>query len=133
MFRGGAAIFLIGGLGHLALVDLWQLPKVRPLLDPVTLDFAVFSGSFPWVFGGTNGWRAVAGFSVWVTLSLPLLGALLLAAAAQPAVRLRPFQLIALLTSVLFGLIAAYGFIWPPLFGAVVATLAFGASLLRET
>lgn len=131
-FRFGAIIFLIGGLGHLVLVDVWKLPGVRPLLEPVTLDFAVLGEKYPWAFGSTNAWRAVAGFSAWMTVSLPVLGILLLAIAAQAHARLRPFQVIALVTSVLFGAISAYGFIWLPAFGAVMATVAFSVSLLRE-
>ena len=80
LFRAGAVVWIAGGLGHLALIDLFTLhgrtrvatlaphADVLATMDATTLSFGAL--------GSTTVFRAAAGFSLWVALSLLSRGSL---------------------------------------------------------
>jgi hypothetical protein len=90
LFRAGAIVWIVGGLGHLALIDVLTLhgrtgvAKLAPHADVLaTMEATTLSFS---ALGSTTVFRAAAGFSLWVALSLVFLGAayLLLSRGARP-------------------------------------------------
>ena len=91
---------------------------------------AVVDG-LPRVLGSTAVFRAFAGFSLWVPLSLAFLAVGYWLLAAQD-VRLRPFTLLGVAISAAFSVVAATCFIYPAAIGAVVATMLFVVSWMRN-
>ena len=126
---------IAGGLGHFLLVDLatlWlrtSLSSWTPSsvvitgLEHTTLDFGLL--------GRANAYRAFAGFSVWVALSLSSSGVLFLRLAAQAQVKLRPLLPLCLGIAGAFFAVAAACFIWPAAVGGALATALFGVSFAR--
>jgi hypothetical protein len=134
-FRLGALTLIAGGLAHFALVDLatlwlrtgishWSPFSPLPVLEHSTLDFGLL--------GHAGGFRALAGFSFWVGVSLVLVGTLYLLLAGQPQLGLRKFTLHALVLSVCFGAVAAVCFIEAAAVGAAFAVVFFATSLVRR-
>ena len=136
LFRAGAVVWIAGGLGHLALIDVLTLhgrtgvatlaphADVLATMDATTLSFGAL--------GSTTVFRAAAGFSLWVALSLVFLGAAYLLLGRQQGLALRPFIVLGVIVSAAFGAVAAVCFIIPPTLGAVLATALFVASWVRN-
>jgi len=134
--RLATARMRIGHLGHLALVDaatLWLRTRVSSWspssivvsgLEHTTLDFGPL--------GSANAFRAFAGFSFWVALSLVFLGVFLHLVRAQPSVWLKPFIVLSLVLSSCFFVLAAVCFIWPAGAGGLAAVALFSLSLWRR-
>jgi hypothetical protein len=70
----------------------------------------------------------MAGFSIWVALSLVLLGITYLLVSRQAGVVLRPFVGVGLTVSAAFTAVAATCFIYSAALGGVLATALFLAS-----
>ena len=135
-FRAGAAVWIAGGIGHLVLIDALTLHgRTRvsefiphgDLLDTMEKTTVTFGA-----LGSTTAFLAFAGFSLWVPLSLALLGATYLMMAAQDGIRLRPFTGLGVVISAAFCAVAAACFIYPPTIGAIFATALFVASWVRK-
>jgi uncharacterized membrane protein len=136
LFRAGAVVWILGGLGHFALIDVLTLhgrtgvAKLAPHADVLaTMEATTLSVG---ALGSTTVFRAAAGFSLWVALSLVFLGATYLLLSRAHALALRPFILLGVIVSTVFGVLAAVCFIVPPTFGAVLATALFVASWVRN-
>jgi hypothetical protein len=135
-FRAGAVTWIAGGIGHFALVDMLtlhgrtrisELVPHADLLDTMartTLGFGVL--------GSTTAFLSIAGFSLWVALSLALLGIAYLLVSRQDGVVLRPFTRLGVVVSATFAAVAAACFIYPATLGAVLATALFAASWIRN-
>src|SRR5262245_9673516 len=94
-FRAGSAVWIAGGIGHFVLVDALTLhgrsrvsafvphTDLLGVLEKATLTFGYL--------GSTTAFRAMAGFSIWVALSLVLLGGTYLLIDRQANIELRPF------------------------------------------
>jgi hypothetical protein len=135
-FRAGSAVWIAGGVGHLVLVDALTLhgrtrvsqfvPRgdILSVMETTTLTFGYL--------GSTTAFAAMAGFSVWVALSLALLGIVYLLVARQESVALRPFTLLGLAVSATFTGVAATCFIYPAALGGLLATALFAVSLGRN-
>ena len=135
-FCTGAVVWIVGGIGHLALIDVLTLhgrtavAKLAPHADVLTtMDATTLSFG---ALGSTTVFRAAAGFSLWVALSLVLLGVAYLLLGRQQGVALRPFTVLGVIVSAAFGVVAALCFIFPPTLGAVLATALFVASWVRN-
>jgi hypothetical protein len=126
---------IAGGVGHFLLVDLsalWlRLPFVSWSPSSIVLSGLEHSTLQFGVLGKANAFHAIAGFSVWVALSLSLLGAFLLRLAAQSEVKLTALLPMCLTISGAFLAVAALAFIWPAALGGVAATALFTASYVR--
>src|SRR5260370_22081848 len=94
-FCTGAVTWIVGGIGHFALVDVLTLQgRTRisafiphaDLLDVMEKTILSFG-----VLGSTTAFLAAAGFSLWVALSLAFLGLAYLLLSRQDGVVLRPF------------------------------------------
>jgi len=93
-FRAGSVVWIAGGVGHFVLVDLLTLhgrtrvsefvPRadILDVMEKTTLTFGYL--------GSTTAFLAIAGFSVWVALSLVLFGITYLLLSWQTGVVLRP-------------------------------------------
>ena len=135
-FRAGAIVWILGGLGHFALIDILTLhgrtavaqltphADVLGTMEATTLSFGVL--------GSTTVFRAAAGFSLWVALSLAILGAAYLLLSRERGLALRPFIILGVIVSVVFGALAALCFIIPPTLGAMLAATLFVASWVRN-
>src|SRR5262245_57329785 len=135
-FRAGAIVWIVGGLGHLALVDVLTLhgrtgaAKLTPHADVLgTMEATTLSFG---VLGSTTVFRAAAGFSLWVGLSLVFLGAAYLLLSREQGLALRPFILLGVIVSAVFATLSAVCFIMPATLGSVLATALFVASWLRN-
>jgi hypothetical protein len=135
-FRAGAAVWIAGGIGHLILIDALTLNgRTRvsefiphaDLLDTMETTIMNFGA-----LGSTTAFLAFAGFSLWVPLSLALLGVSYFMLAAQESIRLRPFIGVGVVVSATFCAVAAICFIYPPTIGAALATALFVASWVRN-
>jgi hypothetical protein len=135
-FRAGAVIWIAGGVGHFILVDTLTLyartrvsqfiphAEILDTMEKTTLTFGFL--------GSTTVLSAVAGFSVWVALSLALLGITYLLLSRQGGVALLPFTRLAVVISAAFSAVAAPCFIFPATIGGVLATAFFVASWVRN-
>jgi hypothetical protein len=135
-FRAGAATWIAIAVGHTLLVDVLTLhgrtraPTFSPESDFLSkMDHEVVSWGF---LGSNNVFRVVAGFSLWLALSLALLGLTFLQLSRQEGVRLQPFIRIGSMTSALFFGLSLACFIWPPMLASGTATALFLASWLRH-
>jgi len=136
LFRAGAVVWIVGGLGHFALIDVLTLhgrtgvatlsphADVLTVMEATTLSFGAL--------GSTTVFRAAAGFSLWVALSLVFLGTVYLLLSREQGVALRPFITLGVIVSAAFGAVAALCFIIPATLGAVLATALFVASWVRN-
>ena len=116
LFRAGAVVWIAGGLGHLALIDVLTLhgrtgvatlvphADVLATMDATTLSF------------GARGT---------LVFQLTTFG-------RQQGLALRPFIVLSVIVSAAFGAVAAVCFIIPPTLGAVLATALFVASWVRN-
>ena len=136
LFRAGAIVWIVGGLGHLTLIDVLTLhgrtgvAKLAPHADVLgTMEATTLSFG---ALGSTTVFRAAAGFSLWVALSLVFLGAAYLLLSRERGVALRPFIILGVIVSAVFGVLAALCFIIPPTLGAMLATALFVASVVRN-
>ena len=123
-------------LGHFVLVDVLTLytrsAGGATFSTPGILDTMGHTASDFGGLGKTTAYRATAGFSVWVALSLAFLGATYLLLARQRTIATRPFAWLGALVSLAFAIVAYTCFIVPPFAAAIVATILFTASALRE-
>jgi hypothetical protein len=135
-FRAGAVTWIAGGIGHFVMIDVLTLhgrtgisefiPHVDLLdtMQKTTMNFGAL--------GSTTAFLGFAGFSVWVPLSLALLGLTYLILSAQEGIRLRTFTTLGVVISATFCAVAATCFIFPAAMGAVLATALFVASWVRN-
>jgi len=135
-FRAGTMIWIVGGIGHFVLVDVLTLhgrtrvsqfiphADILDTMEKTTLDFGLL--------GSTTAFLATAGFSVWVALSLALLGLTYLLMSQQESVTLRPFTRLGVVVSAAFSAVAATCFIFPAAIGGVLATALFVASWVKD-
>ena len=135
-FRAGAVTWIAGGIGHFVMIDMLTLhgrtriSEFSPLADlldtmeKTTMNFGAL--------GSTTAFLAFAGFSVWVPLSLALLGLTYLILSAQDGIRLRTLIGLGVVISATFCAVAAACFIFPATIGAVLATALFVASWVRK-
>ena len=135
-FRAGSAVWSVGGVGHFVLVDALTLhgrtrvsefvptADILQALERTTLTFGYL--------GSTTAFLATAGFSIWVALSLILLGTTYLLLARQENVALGPFARLGLGVSAIFTVVAATCFIYPAALGGLLATALFLASRIRR-
>jgi hypothetical protein len=135
-FRAGAMTWIAGGIGHFVLVDVLTLhgrtrvsqfiphADILDTMEKTTLDFGLL--------GSTTAFLATAGFSVWVALSLALLGLTYLLMSQQESVTLRPFTRLGVVVSAAFSAVAATCFIFPAAIGGVLATALFVASWVKD-
>jgi hypothetical protein len=131
-FRAGSGVWIAGGIGHFVLVDALTLhghtrisqfvPRgdLLSLMKGTTLTFGYL--------GSTTAFAAMAGFSIWVALSLVLLGFVYFLVSRQVDLALRPFTLLGLAVSAIFTGVAAACFIYPAALGGLLATALFVAS-----
>jgi hypothetical protein len=136
LFRAGAVVWILGGIGHFALIDVLTLhgrtwvAKLAPHADVLaTMEATTLSFG---ALGSTTVFRATAGYSLWVALSLVFLGAAYLLLSREQGLALRPFILLGVIVSAVFGTLSAVFFIIPATLGAVLATALFVASWLRN-
>lgn len=135
-FHAGVATWIVGGIGHFALIDVLTLHgrtrmsefipdgEILDTMEKTTLSFGLL--------GSTNFFLATAGFSVWLGLSLAFLGVAYLFVSRQDGIALRPFVRLGVVISATFCVVAATCFIFPASLGAAVATALFVASLSRD-
>jgi hypothetical protein len=135
-FRAGAWVWVAGGIAHLVLVDALTLHgrsgvsaflRHADILDTMastTLSFGVL--------GSTTAFLALAGFSIWVALSLVLFGLVYLLLSRQGGIALRPFAGMGFVVSATFSVIAAMCFIYPAAIGGAMGTLLFAVSWIRD-
>jgi hypothetical protein len=136
LFRVGCAAWIAGGTGHFVLVDALTLhgrtrvsefvPRadILDVIGATTLTF----GSL----GSTTAFLAMTGFSLWVALSLVLLGVTYWVVSQQETVTLRPFTRLGVIVSATFTAIAAACFIYPAIIGGLLATALFVASWIAR-
>jgi len=134
-FRAGATTWIAGGVGHLVVVDALTLhgrTRVSEFIPHADLLDAMRATAvdFGWL-GSTNAFLMMAGFSLWVALSLALLGFTYLLLSRQDGVVLRPFIRLGVAVSAIFCALAATCFIFPATIGAVLATALFAASWIK--
>ncbi len=134
----GCITLILGGLGHLFLVDVcalqFEFPFVKwlpesPLenLSRTTMDFQMF--------GATNAFRAFAGFSVWMALSLLFIGGqgLLIYKFVPTRNLLRLITwCINFIISIVFLSLAATCFIYPATIGGLIAAVLFALAIRKE-
>jgi hypothetical protein len=114
-FRAAAVTWIVGGIGHFALVDVLTLhcrtgisefiphADLLDTMEKTTLSFGVL--------GVTTAFLAAAGFSLWMALSLAFLGLAYLLLSRQGGVVLRPFTRLGIVVSATFYALAATAFI----------------------
>lgn len=135
-FRAGAVTWIVGGIGHFALVDVLTLHcrtgisefiphgDLLDTMEKTTLSFGVL--------GATTAFLAAAGFSLWMALSLTFLGLAYLLLSRQGGVVLRPFTRLGIVVSATFCALAATAFIYPAALGGALATALFVLSRMRN-
>jgi hypothetical protein len=135
-FRAGSAVWIAGGVAHFVLVDALTLlgrtgvssfvPRadILEVMEKTTLTFGYL--------GSTTVFLATAGFSIWVALSLALLGVTYLLIGRQHSVALTPFVRTGVAVSAIFSGVAAACFIYPAALGGGVATALFAMSWLKD-
>src|SRR5262245_40255290 len=135
-FRAGAAIWTAGGVCHFVVVDALTLhgrtrvSELTPhadmlgMMERTTLSFGLL--------GSTTAFLAMAGFSIWVALSLMLLGLIYFQLSQQDGIMLRPFTRLGVIVSAAFTAVAAVSFIYPATMGGVAATALFMSSWIRD-
>jgi hypothetical protein len=134
-FRAGSAVWIAGGVGHFVLVDALTLhgrtrvsaftphADILGTMETTTLTFGYL--------GSTTTFFAFAGFSIWVALSLVLLGITYLLLSQQKGFALKPFTRLGIVVSAVFTAVAATCLIYPAALGGVLATALFVASWVR--
>lgn len=135
-FELGTAILIAGGVGHFLLVDLatwWNDTELSTLVPHADLFETMRETALDFGFmGSTTVYRATAGFSLWLALSLVFLGAAFLLVARSKEVRLRPFVWLGLVVSIAFFAVSAVCFIVPPTIAAFAAVALFAFSAFRR-
>lgn len=131
-FRAGSLVWIAGGIGHFVLVDALTLHgrsrvseflghgDILGTMESTTLSFGIL--------GSTTAFLALAGFSIWVALSLVLFGLVYLLLSRQGGIALRPFAGMGFVASATFSVVAAICFIYPAAIGGAIATLLFAVS-----
>jgi hypothetical protein len=132
-------MLMLGGIGHFIVVDLsalmmeagyvhWQPSSLINELKATTVDWGVL--------GNSNAYLIFSGFSIWVTLSMIILGAynLLIFSQLPPGHKLRKLSLrMCLVVSFVFLVLAGICFIYAPVIGAALAVLLFGMAVRKES
>lgn len=138
MAFAAAAMQIAGGLAHFVIVDFSALMLNAPFVkwNPEPIQEQMKSARLQWeLFGGNVVFDILSGFSIWVTISLIVLGLYNIAIFRfiAPPHRIRTFALAAgLATSFVFVIIAATCFIYPAVAGGLVALILFVLAGRRE-
>ena len=134
----GSLTLILGAIGHFVIVDLsvwileanyvhWLPESLLGRMKSTVIDFGVF--------GKQTFFYAFAGFSLWVVLSLFIIGLynLLIFRALPLGHKLRLQSLIlGLLTSLTFLIVAIICFIYPATIGGLLAVLCFSLAIQKE-
>lgn len=134
----GSLMLILGGVAHLVMVDIGALQfqfdfvhwiPASPIsdLEQTTIDFG-------WL-GKTNAFRAVAGFSVWVPLSLFFLAShnLLVFRLVPPPNKVRQLMLsLNFIISMIFLCVASACYVYPAIIGGGLSALFFAMAWRTE-
>jgi hypothetical protein len=134
----GSLVLMLGGLGHFVIVDLsaLQLQAAYVQWSPASPIAQLKQTVVDWGWlGSSNAFLIFSGFSVWITLSMILLGTynLVIFRHLPRGHRLRKLSLkICLIVAVIFLTLASICFIYAPVAGAAIAVLLFGMAIRKE-
>jgi hypothetical protein len=134
----GSLTLILGGIGHLFIVDLAVLILKTDYVRVIPGSFlSQMKGSvfnFNWL-GKNNVLNIFAGCSLWVVFSLILIGlhTMLIFRHIPAGHKLRIQSLIlCLVLSLIFLVISVICFIYPPVVGSILAIVFFGLAIKKE-
>jgi hypothetical protein len=131
-------MLMLGGIGHFIIVDLsalmfragyvhWTPASPIDQLKNTTADWGAL--------GSSNAFLIFSGFSIWITISMIILGTynILIFSQLKAGHPLRMFSLkLCLIVSFVFLILAGICFIYAPVIGAALAILLFVTAIRKE-